>query len=204
MKLFIKVCGVTNDYDLKNLIKLDIDAIGFNRDKNSPRYVSLEFLESSSRFFNKKISPVIVFVNESREEIEKAISFFKNPILQFHGDESQEFCSSFNLPFIKAISMNKTDHMKQILDFDDAFAILLDSGGQKIRGGTGKTFDWKLIPKEIKNNLIIAGGLNSNNITTLIKNYVPYGIDLASGVESRPGKKDIAQLEYFLKIVDEI
>ena len=204
MKLFIKICGVTNDYDLKDLIKLDIDAIGFNRDKNSPRYVSLEFLESSSRFFNKKISPVIVFVNESREEIEKAISFFKNPILQFHGDESQEFCSSFNLPFIKAISMNKKDYMKQILDFDDAFAILLDSGGQKIRGGTGKTFDWKLIPKEIKNNLIIAGGLNSNNITTLIKNYVPYGIDLASGVESRPGKKDIAQLEYFLKIVDEI
>jgi len=204
MKLFIKVCGVTNDYDLKNLIKLDIDAIGFNRDKNSPRYVSLEFLESSSKFFNEKISPVIVFVNESREQIEKAISFFKNPILQFHGDESQEFCSSFNLPFIKAISMNEKDYMNKILDFDDAFAILLDSGGQKIRGGTGKTFDWKLIPKEIKNNLIIAGGLNSNNITTLIKNYVPYGIDLASGVESRPGKKDIAQLEYFLKIVDEI
>ena len=204
MKLFIKICGVTNDYDLKDLIKLDIDAIGFNRDKNSPRYVSLEFLESSSKFFNKKISPVIVFVNESREEIEKAISFFKNPILQFHGDESQEFCSSFNLPFIKAISMNEKDYMNKILDFDDAFAILLDSGGLKIRGGTGKTFDWKLIPKEIKNNLIIAGGLNSNNITTLIKNYVPYGIDLASGVESRPGKKDIAQLEYFLKIVDEI
>ena len=204
MKLFIKICGVTNDYDLKDLIKLDIDAIGFNRDKNSPRYVSLEFLESSSKFFNEKISPVIVFVNESREEIEKAISFFKNPILQFHGDENQEFCSSFNLPFIKAISMNEKDYMNKILDFDDAFAILLDSGGQKIRGGTGKTFDWKLIPKEIKNNLIIAGGLNSNNITTLIKNYVPYGIDLASGVESRPGKKDIAQLEYFLKIVDEI
>ena len=204
MKLFIKICGVTNDYDLKDLIKLDIDAIGFNRDKNSPRYVSLEFLESSSKFFNKKISPVIVFVNESREQIEKAISFFKNPILQFHGDESQEFCSSFNLPFIKAISMNEKDYMNKILDFDDAFAILLDSGGLKIRGGTGKTFDWKLIPKEIKNNLIIAGGLNSNNITTLIKNYVPYGIDLASGVESRPGKKDIAQLEYFLKIVDEI
>ena len=204
MKLFIKVCGVTNDYDLKDLIKLDIDAIGFNRDKNSPRYVSLEFLESSSKFFNEKISPVIVFVNESREQIEKAISFFKNPVLQFHGEESQEFCSSFNLPFIKAISMNEKDYMNKILDFDDAFAILLDSGGQKIRGGTGKTFDWKLIPKEIKNNLIIAGGLNSNNITTLIKNYVPYGIDLASGVESRPGKKDIAQLEYFLKIVDEI
>ena len=180
MKPYIKICGVTNDQDLKELIKLDIDAIGFNRDKDSPRYVSFEFLESSGKSFNEKISPVIVFVNESKEGIKKAISYFKNPILQFHGDESQDFCSSFNLPYIKAISMNEKDFQNKIIEFADAFAILLDSGGQKIRGGTGKTFDWKLIPKEIKNNLIIAGGLNSNNITTLIKNYVPYGIDPVS------------------------
>ena len=204
MKLFIKICGITNDQDLKELIKLDINAIGFNRDKDSPRYVPLEFLESSGKYFDEKISPVIVFVNESREGIKKTISYFNNPILQFHGDESQDFCSSFNLPYIKAISMNDKGLLNKILEFDDALAILLDSGGQKIRGGTGKTFDWKLIPKEIKNNLIIAGGLNSNNITSLIKSYKPYGVDLASGVESKPGKKDIAELKHFLKIVDEI
>ncbi len=171
MKPYIKICGVTNDQDLKDLIKLDINAIGFNRDKDSPRYVSFEFLESSGKCFNEKISPVIVFVNE---------------------------------PYIKAISMNEKDFQNKIIEFGDAFAILLDSGGQKIRGGTGKTFDWKLIPKEIKNNLIIAGGLNSNNITSLIKSYKPYGVDLASGVESKPGKKDITELKHFLKIVDEI
>ena len=204
MKPYIKICGVTNDQDLKELIKLDIDAIGFNRDKDSPRYVSFEFLESSGKYFNEKISPVIVFVNESKEGIKKAISYFKNPILQFHGDESQDFCASFNLPYIKAISMNEKDFQNKIIEFGDAFAILLDSGGQKIRGGTGKTFDWKLIPKEIKNNLIIAGGLNSNNITSLIKSYKPYGVDLASGVESKPGKKDITELKHFLKILDEI
>ena len=142
MKPYIKICGVTNDQDLKELIKLDIDAIGFNRDKDSPRYVSFEFLESSGKCFNEKISPVIVFVNESKEGIKKAISYFKNPILQFHGDESQDFCASFNLPYIKAISMNEKDFQNKILEFGDAFAILLDSGGQKIRGGTGKTFDW--------------------------------------------------------------
>ena len=204
MKLFIKICGITNDQDLKELIKLDINAIGFNRDKDSPRYVPLEFLESSGKYFDEKISPVIVFVNESREGIKKTISYFNNPILQFHGDESQDFCSSFNLPYIKAISMNDKGLLNKILEFDDALAILLDSGGQKIRGGTGKTFDWKLIPKEIKNNLIIAGGLNSNNISSLIKSYKPYGVDLASGVESKPGKKDVAELKHFLKIVDEI
>ena len=203
MKLFIKICGVTNDQDLKELIKLNINAIGFNRDQDSPRYVPLEFLESSGKHFDEKISPVIVFVNESREGIKKAISFFDNPILQFHGDESKDFCSSFNLPYIKAISMNEKGFLNKIIEFDDAFAILLDSGGQKIRGGTGKTFDWKLIPKVLKNNLIIAGGLNSNNITSLIESYEPFGIDLASGVESKPGKKDIAELKHFLKIVNE-
>ena len=75
MKLFIKICGVTNDQDLKELIKLDINAIGFNRDKDSPRYVSFEFLESSGKHFDEKISPIIVFVNESREGIKKAISY---------------------------------------------------------------------------------------------------------------------------------
>ena len=204
MKLFIKICGVTNNQDLMELIKLDINTIGFNRDKNSPRYVSLEFLESSGKYFEGKISPVIVFVNESKEEIKKAISCFNNPILQFHGDESQEFCSSFGLPYIKAISMNESDFVDKILEFDDAFAILLDSGGKKIRGGTGKTFDWKLIPKETNSKIIIAGGLNSNNISSLLEAYQPFGIDVASGVESKPGKKDITELKHFLKIVNEI
>jgi phosphoribosylanthranilate isomerase len=152
----------------------------------------------------KKFLPSSFLLTNQKKGIKKAISYFDNPILQFHGDESQDFCSSFNLPYIKAISMNEKDFRNKIIEFGDAFAILLDSGGQKIRGGTGKTFDWKLIPKEIKNNLIIAGGLNSNNISSLIKSYKPYGVDLASGVESEPGKKDVAELKHFLKIVDEI
>ena len=205
MKPLIKICGINDFNILQQLVSIDsIDYLGFIFYEKSVRNVSPEFLEQVKEFEFKDKRPVCVYVNSDKDFVKETSSYFKDPILQFHGDENQEFCSSFNLPFIKAISMNEKDYMNQIFDFDDAFAILLDSGGQKIRGGTGKTFDWKLIPKEIKNNLIIAGGLNSNNITTLIKNYVPYGIDLASGVESRPGKKDIAQLEYFLKIVDEI
>jgi len=140
MKLFIKICGVTNNQDLKELIQLDINAIGFNRDKDSPRYVPLEFLESSGKYFDEKISPVIVFVNEPREGIKKAISYFNQPILQFHGDESQDFCSSFNLPYIKAISMNEKDFLNKIIEFDDAFAILLDSGSKKNKGRYWKNF----------------------------------------------------------------
>ena len=203
MQYFIKICGVTNFEDIEELCKMNIDSIGFNRDKNSPRFVSLDFLKSASKYFNNKISPVIVFVNESSKEVKKAASFFKNPILQFHGDESKNFCSSFNLPYIKAISMQDDDYLSKIDEFKDAFAILLDSGGKKIRGGTGKTFDWKLIPKEIKNNFIIAGGLNSNNIASLVSDYHPFGIDVASGVELEPGKKNIMELKKFLQKVYE-
>ena len=203
MQYFIKICGVTNFEDIEELCKMNIDSIGFNRDKNSPRFVSLDFLKSASKYFNNKISPVIVFVNESSEEVKKAASFFKNPILQFHGDESKNFCSSFNIPYIKAISMQDDDYLSKIDEFKDAFAILLDSGSKKIRGGTGKTFDWKLIPKELKNNFIIAGGLNSNNIASLVSDYHPFGIDVASGVELEPGKKNIMELKKFLQKVYE-
>ena len=203
MQYFIKICGVTNFEDIEELCKMNIDSIGFNRDKNSPRFVSLDFLKSASKYFNNKISPVIVFVNESSEEVKKAASFFKNPILQFHGDESKNFCSSFNLPYIKAISMQDDDYLSKIDEFKDAFAILLDSGDKKIRGGTGKTFDWKLIPKELNNNFIIAGGLNSNNIASLVSDYHPFGIDVASGVELEPGKKNIMELKKFLQKVYE-
>ena len=182
----------------------NINYLGFIFYEKSVRNVSPEFLEQIKEFEFKDKRPVCVYVNSDQDFVKETSSYFKDPILQFHGDESQDFCSSFNLPYIKAISMNEKDFQNKIIEFADAFAILLDSGGQKIRGGTGKTFDWKLIPKEIKNNLIIAGGLNSNNITSLIKSYKPYGVDLASGVESKPGKKDITELKHFLKIVDEI
>ena len=201
MQYFIKICGVTNFEDIEELCKMNIDSIGFNRDKNSPRFVSLDFLKSASKYFNNKISPVIVFVNESSEEVKKAASFFKNPILQFHGDESKNFCSSFNLPYIKAISMQDDDYLSKIDEFKDAFAILLDSGDKKIRGGTGKTFDWLNTSYETIKPIMIAGGLNCDNVEDAIKVFLPYGVDVSSGVESDDGKKNLNLIREFIKKV---
>ena len=147
MKYFTKICGVTELEDLKEICELKVSAIGFNRDLNSPRLVSLEFLNAAANYLNEEISPVIVFVNESRNGVLEAAKPFKRPILQFHGDEDEKFCSSFDLPYIKAISMNESDYLNKMNSFETSFAILLDSGNKFIRGGTGETFDWKLIPQ---------------------------------------------------------
>ena len=176
MKYFTKICGVTELEDLKEICELKVSAIGFNRDLNSPRLVSLEFLNAAANCLNEEIYPVIVFVNESRNGVLEAAKPFKRPILQFHGDEDEKFCSSFDLPYIK--------------DTEN-------------RGGTGETFDWKLIPKEMNSKIIIAGGLNSNNISSLLEVFQPFGIDVASGVESKPGKKDILEINKLLENINE-
>jgi phosphoribosylanthranilate isomerase len=203
MKYFTKICGVTELEDLKEICELKVSAIGFNRDLNSPRLVSLEFLNAAANCLNEEIYPVIVFVNESRNGVLEAAKPFKRPILQFHGDEDEKFCSSFDLPYIKAISMNESDYLNKMNSFETSFAILLDSGNKFIRGGTGETFDWKLIPKEMNSKIIIAGGLNSNNISSLLEAYQPFGIDVASGVESKPGKKDILEINKLLENINE-
>jgi phosphoribosylanthranilate isomerase len=99
--------------------------------------------------------------------------------------------------------MNESDYLNKVNSFETSFAILLDSGNKFIRGGTGETFDWKLIPKEMNSKIIIAGGLNSNNISSLLEVYQPFGIDVASGVESKPGKKDILEINKLLENINE-
>ena len=97
--------------------------------------------------------------------------------------------------------MQDDDYLSKINEFKDAFAILLDSGDKKIRGGTGKTFDWKLIPKLLSNKIIVAGGLDSNNINVLLDTIIPFGVDVSSGVESKKGVKDHSKIDKFIKLV---
>tara|TARA_Y100000816_G_scaffold90429_1_gene62420 strand:+ start:143 stop:769 length:627 start_codon:yes stop_codon:yes gene_type:complete len=202
MKFFKKVCGITSLDDLEVILNEDINAIGFITDKTSPRYVDLSFLKEASKLFNREIFAVPVFVNESKKTIEKISDLFEKPILQFHGDEKEDFCNSFKRPYLKALSAKDSNSLKRIDNYKSAEAILLDSGSSLIRGGTGKTFNWKLIPKNVNNKIIIAGGLNSNNITVLLDEYCPDGIDVSSGIESKPGKKDIAKLREFLNKIE--
>ena len=202
MSIFIKICGITNLEDARVSITNGADAIGFIQSKKSERFVSLETLNDIKDAIGIDFLTIPVFVNPSREDVVNFLSIFPNSILQFHGDEEEEFCKAFNKSYIKAINVsNQEDLINDLNKYKDSFAYLLDSGDSQNRGRTGETFDWKLIPKELSDKIIVAGGLNSNNINNLLDDYIPYGIDVSSGVESIIGVKDHKKIKNFIKTV---
>ena len=202
MSIFIKICGITNPEDAKVSIADGADAIGFIQSKKSERFVSLETLSDIKDAIGIDFLTIPVFVNPSREDVVNFLSIFPNSILQFHGDEEEEFCKAFNKPYIKAINVsNQEDLINDLNKYKDSFAYLLDSGDSQNRGGTGETFDWKLIPKDLSNKIIVAGGLDSNNIEVLLSEVSPFGVDVSSGVESKIGVKDHSKIDNFIKLV---
>ena len=202
MSIFIKICGITNLEDAKFSITDGADAIGFIQSKKSERFVSLETLNVIKDAIGIDFLTIPVFVNPSTEEVINFLSIFPNSILQFHGDEEEEFCKAFNKPYIKAINVSKQEDLVNDLNkYKDSFAYLLDSGDSQNRGGTGETFDWKLIPKDLSNKIIVAGGLDSNNIDVLLSEVSPFGVDVSSGVESKIGVKDHSKIDNFIKLV---
>ena len=202
MSIFIKICGITNLEDAKFSITDGADAIGFIQSKKSERFVSLETLNVIKDAIGIDFLTIPVFVNPSTEEVINFLSIFPNSILQFHGDEEEEFCKAFNKPYIKAINVSKyEDLINDLNKYKDSFAYLLDSGDSQNRGGTGETFDWKLIPKDLSNKIIVAGGLDSNNIEVLLSEVSPFGVDVSSGVEHKIGVKDHSKIDNFIKLV---
>ena len=202
MSIFIKICGVTNLKDAKASLSKGADAIGFIPSKKSERFVTLETLKDIKNGIGINFLTIPVFVNPSTEEVVNFLNIFPNSILQFHGDEEEEFCKSFNTRYIKAINVsNQEDLMNDINTYKDSYAYLLDSGDSQNRGGTGETFDWKLIPKLLTNKIIVAGGLDLNNINLLLDTIIRFGVDVSSGVESKKGVKDHSKIDKFIKLV---
>jgi phosphoribosylanthranilate isomerase len=128
-----------------------------------------------------------------------AISESRINILQFHGDEDEDFCNQFNLPYIKAISFQDGVNLLECCQlFASSSALLIDTYSTKMRGGTGKTFNWDLIPKQLPLPLIVAGGLDSENVSSLINSVNPYGVDVSGGVELEKGIKDHNMMKNFV------
>ena len=218
-KTLIKICGMTNIDDIECVNDIDgIDYIGIILVDTSPRCVTYDVAKKLINACNKDKKIVTVFMNQSEEYIAAAINNLNPDILQFHGNESLEFCNKFKKPFIKTFHV-ENDSLSIDKDFmKHAHALLLDTSIGDLRGGTGKIFDWTILNKnklieEISLSLpcFVAGGLNPSNIKDLISNYNPSGIDVSSGLESSIGKKDhllmkklienvrISQLDYYEK-----
>jgi len=201
MSIFIKICGITNVEDANLSIEYGADAIGLNQYEKSPRYVSDKELIKIKNSLDDDILVVPVFVNPKEDEVLKFLKIYPNSVLQFHGCESLEFCEKFDRPFIKSINL---DASKNAYDYQKEYAaakyFLLDSGNEDLYGGTGRKFDWKKIPHDF-NNLIVAGGLNTNNILSLLDYFIPFGVDVCSGVESKKGVKDSLKLKKFIDLI---
>ena len=198
----IKICGVSDIDILKQLINFNLDYVGFIFYSKSPRFVDEVFLEKIQDIDFIDTRPVCVYVNADEDFIYKTSSFFNNPILQFHGDEDQNFCETFGLDYWKAIRIKDENDIEKISEYNSASAILLENHKDGTYGGTGESFNWELL-KDIDNdfqNFVLSGGINSENVDNALKTN-SWCLDLNSGVESQEGIKDILLIKDILKTI---
>ncbi len=194
----IKICGITNLDDAMAAADAGADALGFNFYKKSPRYIEPEKAAEIIAQLPPFILPVAIFVNEREDRIREVLAKTCMQGVQFHGDETPEFCQRFGNRVIKAFQVKDKESLKTMAHYRVA-AYLLDSYRDGLRGGTGTTFDWHLaIVAKTFGRIILAGGLNPENVAEAVKLVQPYGIDVAGGVEKEKGVKDHAKLKKFI------
>jgi len=201
----VKICGITDSENAKKIGQLNINAIGLVFYDKSPRAISIPQANKIIDSLPPFISKVGLFVNSKSSYIDQVLNSVNIDTIQFHGDESPSDCSQFQMPFIKAIRMREgTNLLKQAEEFSSAAGLLLDSFEEDSYGGTGKSFDWNLIRDNIDLPIILAGGLNKDNVMSAIEKTQPYAIDISSGVEVEKGIKDIGKTKEIIEIVKSI
>jgi phosphoribosylanthranilate isomerase len=199
----IKMCGFTRAEDARAAVGLGVDAIGMLFYPGSPRFVSQEQAREIAAEVHGKALLVGLFVDAQAAFIEDILDDVPLDILQFHGSESLAFCQSFGKPFWKTLRVKQAEDLPvKAAEFADADGILVDTWHPTKAGGTGETFDWTLLEGlEIHRHLVLAGGLNPDNVRQAIKQVRPWAVDVASGVEERPGIKSYALMQDFVKAV---
>lgn len=194
----IKICGITNLEDALAAEELGADALGFNFFKKSPRYIDPQKAADIIAQLPPFILPVGIFVNEQEDRIREIMAHACIPAVQFHGDETPEFCQRFGNHVIKAFQIRNKESLRHMAHYRVS-AYLLDSYKEGLRGGTGATFDWHLaVAARTIGRIILAGGLTPDNVAEAVKLVQPYGVDVAGGVEKEKGVKDHAKLKKFI------
>ena len=201
-----KICGLTKPEDAVAAVDAGVDAIGLVFYPPSPRAVTPEQAQAIVAPIPAFVSVTALFVNPTAEQVQSLLDAVRIDLLQFHGDEDEAFCAQFNRPYIKAIRVRQaSDVVASCVRFPSALAVLLDSYKPGIPGGTGEAFDWSLIPQsdDLK-PIILAGGLNADNVTDAIKQVNPFAVDVSGGVEvvldgvEQKGIKDHGKMNQFL------
>ncbi|MCB6185253.1 phosphoribosylanthranilate isomerase [Leeia sp. TBRC 13508] len=204
MRTRVKICGITNKEDLAAACLAGADAVGFVFYPPSPRAITIEqllgFIETIPAFVTK----VGLFVNESPEVVKETARVLKLDLLQFHGDESADYCQQFNQSYIKAVRVKPGLNLIQYAkEFKNASGLLLDAFVPGIPGGTGEKFDWDLIPTNLDLPVILAGGLDDLNVAEAIQKVKPWAVDVSGGVERQKGLKDHQKIFAFVNAVNQ-
>jgi phosphoribosylanthranilate isomerase len=199
----VKICGITSVEMADEAVRQGADAIGLVFYPPSPRFVSIEQAVEIVDSLPAFITAVGLFVNEQADEIKNIVRKTRINLLQFHGNECPDYCAGFDFPYIKALRMSDDiDLLKQRKDYAQAKSLLLDTYRAGVPGGTGEAFDWERIPAELAGEIILAGGLDADNITRAIETVKPYAVDVSGGVESAKGIKSPEKIRQFMQGVN--
>ncbi len=201
-KVKVKICGITNWVDARRAVAEGAELLGFNFYAGSPRYVEPAKAKRIVSRLPKRISVVGVFVNESEQTMLEIARTVGLDALQLHGDETPAMVARLkrSFPVIKAIRVKQSLAVGQLQTYKAATALLLDGFDTHRRGGTGKTFDWEIARRAKKyGRVFLAGGLTPENVGEAIRAARPYAVDVCSGVEARPGKKDPARVKNLMR-----
>ena len=201
MRTRVKICGITRRQDAEFAVKSGADAIGLVFYEPSPRAVTMAQAAAITAQLPPFVSAVGLFVNATAEKVRQTLEQVPLSLLQFHGNESAEYCAQFNMPYIKAVRMQtETDLIQADEHFAEASALLLDSYQQGVPGGTGQTFDWSMITA-VSKPLILAGGLTTETVAEAIRQVSPYAVDVSGGVEESKGLKSNNKISAFMREV---
>ena len=198
-QLRVKICGIRQASDAVFAAQAGVDAIGLVFYPPSPRSVDCDTAAQIARALPPFVSCVGLFVDASSQQIDKILNKVPLSLLQFHGEESPEFCDQFQLPWIKAVRMRPhIDLHQQRQCYNRAQGLLLDAYKPGVPGGTGDQFDWHRIPADIAKDVVLAGGIDSRNVQQAIQQVNPWALDVSGGVESHKGVKDRAKITSFM------
>lgn len=202
-RIRVKVCGITRPEDGLAAAMLGVDAIGLVFYRPSPRAVNIPTAKRIIKVLPPFVTTVGLFVNALATEVHDVLRQVPLDLLQFHGDEAPDYCVAFGRPFIKAVPMSTgADVADYARRFEMAAGLLLDSHGGGKTGGSGQRFDWTAIPADVDQPIVLAGGLNPDNIADAIRQVRPFGVDVSSGVESAKGVKDHELMRLFMRRID--
>lgn len=205
MSARVKICGLTRPEDIDAAVDCGADAVGFVFYGPSPRAVSVAQAAELVRRVPAFVSVVGLFVNPAHQEVEAVLEKVPLDLLQFHGDETAAFCATFARRWIKAIRVREPGQIERAFDeYRASSGLLVDAWDPEKYGGTGKAFNWDLIPTERPLPLILAGGLSSANVFAAVNQVKPWAVDVSGGVEQGKGIKDCQKISHFIKEVHRV